>query len=230
MTNVDQLFGGGATIDQALANFGKSGIKTAAAKRYEEGITYRDARDKVTDDHWKKAYDLDVMKANKPTGGGGGSHGPTFDQMLKGNTNRMLTTMLSEIDDPSKIGSWIKANAQDIFGAGIDPAALEKSARVFFNTGDVPKPETPGQIYDKAVDAAMKDPAWLKAKTEEDQQAIITKWQKRYSSYNGPQKTPADPVDTLFNFFKPFVPSKWGGGKQDKNSPYRGNNPAAYKK
>lgn len=219
MSNVDQLFGGGATVDQALANFGNGGIQTVQSKQNAEEKAWREDRAKVEDTHWDKDYKLRLADSNKPRGGGGGG-GLTFDQLLKGNTNRMLTSMLSEIDTPDQIAGWIKSNTQDILEAGVNPSTLEQSARSFLGGGgDVPKTETPGEIYDKAVEAAMDDPLWEKAKTDEEQQAIISKWQKRFSQYNGPQAAPTDPVDTLFNFFKPWIPSNMGGNKQSKNKP-----------
>lgn len=222
MSDVDKLFGGGVTIDQALANFSQGGIQTVASKHYADETSYRTGRDKVTDDHWQQDYNIRLADSLKPTGGGSGDGMPTFDQMLKGNTNRMLTIMLSEIGSPAEIPAWIKANSQDLLDAGVDPNSLSKSAKAFLDGGgdEAPKPETPQEVYDKAVAAAQQDPGWPKAKTEEEQQAIIAKWHKRYKDMNAdPNQPKKDPVDTLFNFFKPFIPAKYGGSKKSPNSP-----------
>lgn len=164
----EKFFGANVGLDQSLKNFGVSGIQTMASKQYEDEKTYRTNRDIVTDDHWQKGYDLDVLRANKSGSGSGGPSLADTKFVIGQNTEQMLNELrLSGIQTPQEAMEWMNAHAADLQSGRIDPDPLWKyidglaksQAGGGGNGGGSGTPDNMSMLK-TAFDMATKDPRW----------------------------------------------------------------------
>lgn len=222
---IEKMFGGTVGIDAALANYGQGGSPTMTSqryalddKRYNAETTYAHGRDTVADTQWNKEYGLRVadqkrLAAAAANKGSGGSGGLTFNELLKANTNRMRTSMLGKIHSVDEVPAWIEANKDEILQLGINTVDLHDAAQKFFGTtaggGKDPKSTSPisdMEISKLALEAAYKDPTWIKARTEDAQREIIQKWKNYFYRVNGEGGMGMDPIDVLLYGGEKFLP------------------------
>lgn len=200
MQNVDQMFGGGVSMDQFSKNMsGFQGIETMAHQQIgKEDKKWKDQfgleKDKFQLDKDKFAWDK-----TKPRGGSSG--GMTYSQTRDRNTDSMYLQMrLDGVHDSASGMEWIRGHMQDITAGNVDPGTLLSKIDGFKSPSGADKPpggKTDYEIYADARKYAEQDPEWDSAINEttgevdqNKREAIVEKWRQKLSDINNPPPPP----------------------------------------
>lgn len=189
---IEKLFGGGVTAEQALANYGMGGAETMTSKRfgvedtrYADETKYKKDQDKKAWDWKQKEYDQEDRRIAKS--GSGGSRGPSaseVNRMLSQNTSKMIYSMLKGgVKDEATAMEWINKHEQDVFSGMVNSDDLlsyftKKGESAAKDGSDGP---TDYQLWNDAEDLAQKDPrvkaaetsAYAKPLTQAEYDAIV---------------------------------------------------------
>lgn len=215
-SDIDKLLGSGVTRDKALANFGKSGVETSAAKQYREEKDYRTSRDKVTDTRYNQEYkdtntwrqkEFDqrdslarLSRASSGGGGGGGGSSLTATKFLiSQNTDRMILQMEKDgVKSHDQMVQWLGQHQQDIDAGGVDTGSIMSYFKGDKN--DQPR-KSDYDLYMDAVDLASKDDSYKHLNTPEQKKKFVDDLTAYLKKLDTPPATAADTRQMLDNYY-----------------------------